>query len=371
MLWSDILSQNLGQLFNKPNPMASWPQATTLPSNVQLSPNANPALRDAVRTGQVGSGASSVRPAVNIPTQPTNAPSQPQPSQPSQPSQPNINEINQIYDPLNRAYDTYLTELEKQRPIAIEEARNQAATVENQLGTQLTQAGQTKNEAIQALDKAYRSAYDQAIRDANAARQQAMSRYGQGSSVGGAISEIIGQEFLRGTGAQRERKLGGIADAFKMYSAAEQFVNTKKGELQTALNTENKKINANFDQKLAEVNAKRYENEAARAAARYDILQQNYALAQNLANQKAAAELSLSVWKSQVQEMIKYNLASASANNNLTVPTINTIPIPSLSGTTTSAVPVLNSYQIKSPILSGKDLESQTFENLMNPYEFA
>ncbi len=57
----------------------------------------------------------------------------------------------------------------------------------------------------QQLEKSGQSAYSEAIRNLNSLFQTMASRFGAGSSTGGASSEIIGQEFLRNQGNMRQQ----------------------------------------------------------------------------------------------------------------------------------------------------------------------
>lgn len=55
-----------------------------------------------------------------------------------------------------------------------------------------------------SLQKSGQSAYSEALRNLNGLFQTMASRFGAGSSTGGAAGEIIGQEFLRNQGKMRE-----------------------------------------------------------------------------------------------------------------------------------------------------------------------
>ena len=280
------------------------------------------------------------------------------------------NEIDAIYNPLNQAYSNYQAELEKQRPIAIEEANNATIAAQNELDRSLGQYAQNRDTAQQSLQDQYSSAYASAIREYNNLKQGAMSRYGGGSSTGQAVGELLGQQTLRGTADLRKTMMQGITQAFQYFENANKFVNDKKFELKQAMATEAKKINSIYDQKLSDVEAQKFANESAKQAARVDVLRQQMADAQALSNQKNAAELELSMWHSQLKATLQANLAKNS-ESVLSVPVLNNVQFSGLDDKTplsTSQVPTQTSYDIKSPALSDSELQGNTFNDLFNVF---
>lgn len=281
------------------------------------------------------------------------------------------NEIDAIYNPLNQAYSNYQAELEKQRPIAIEEANNATIAAQNELDRSLGQYAQNRDTAQQSLQDQYSSAYSSAIREYNNLKQGAMSRFGGGSSTGQAVGELLGQQTLRGTADLRKTMMQGITQAFQYFENANKFVNDKKFELKQAMATEAKKINSIYDQKRADVEAQKFANESAKQAARVDVLRQQMADAQALSNQKNAAELELSMWHSQLKATLQANLAKNS-ESVLSVPLLNDVQFSGLDGSktplSTSQVPTRTSYDIKSPVLSDSELQGNTFNDLFNVF---
>lgn len=291
----------------------------------------------------------------------------------------NLNgEIDAIYNPLNAALQNYMSELERQRPVAIEEATNLSNATGNELDRSLTQYGADRDAAKQGLQGTYESAYSQAVREANALKQGAQTRFGGGSSTGGAVSELIGQEFLRGAGDLRQTLMQGIQQVFTAYNNASRFVGDKKAELKTALGTETKKINLLYDQKRADIEAQQYQNESAKQAARVDILREQMANTQALVAQKNQAELQLSVWEEQLKQTLAADLAENAAATLKTTSGIPNFNQPSFStpggGTTggNTIVPtaprVTLGSDYNSKALADTSLQSTTFENLYNPF---
>ncbi len=281
----------------------------------------------------------------------------------------NLNgEIDSIYAPLNQTYDNYLGELEKQRPIAIEEANNASISAQNELDRSLGQYAQNRDNAQQTLQDQYSSAYSNAIREYNTLKQGAMNRFGGGSSTGAAVSDLLGQETLRGTGGLRKTMMEGITQAFQYFDNANKFVNDKKFELQKAQATELKKINSLYDQKRAEIQARKFETESARQAAKVDVLRQQLADSQALANQKYAAELELNMWREQVKTQLQNNLAK-NAETVLSVPKINNVQFSGYDNqapSQSSQVPTRTTYDSKSTLLSDSELQGNTFTELFD-----
>lgn len=280
----------------------------------------------------------------------------------------NLNgEVDSIYAPLNQTYQNYLAELEKQRPIAIAEANNASLAAQAELDRSLGQYAQNRDMAQSTLTDQFNSAYSNAIREYNSLRQGAQNRYGGGSSTGAAISDLLGQQTLRGTSDLRKTMMSGIVQAFQYFENANKFVNDKKFELNQALGTEIKKINALYDQKRAEIDAQRASTESAKQAAKVDILRQQLADSQALANQKYAAELELNMWREQIKTKVQNDLAQ-NAETTLTIPNIQNVQFNNLDNQSLSTpqVPARTSYDAKSPVLAGSELQGNTFNDLFN-----
>lgn len=364
----NILQKGLDWIYN-----VNWAQPTIRQYSPSTSlPSANIPASGPAETKQVFKPNSTKQTLAPVLTQPTNTTTT---NQPTSDSNQNINsEIDSIYNPLNQALSNYQSELEKQRPIAIEEAKNQSVVTGNELDRSLNEYASNRDTAQKTVQDQYRSAYDQAVREANNLKQSGMSRFGGGSSTGGAISELLGQQFMRGSTQIKNTMLQGINQAFAYYENASKFVNDKKLELNQALATEVKKLNSLYDQKRQEVEVQKYANDSAKQAARVDMLREQMANSQTLANQKNAAELELSIWKEQLKSTLQANLAK-NAESILSVPNIGNVELGKLGGSDGTQVPVqsrnvpsLTSYQVNSPELTDTALQGNTFSDLFNVF---
>jgi len=107
------------------------------------------------------------------------------------------------------------------------------------------------------LQAGARSAQDEARRVVNSLRQQALSGYGRGSSVGGALSEILGQEYLRTTGQQRETTRQGEAGIAAELAKTKRYIGGKLNDLTTWKNNAISSIKDQFDAGIASINSQK------------------------------------------------------------------------------------------------------------------
>lgn len=124
------------------------------------------------------------------------------------------------------------------------------------------------------MDEGAQSGYSEAIRNYNALTQQGLNRYGGGSSTGSAIGELIGQQFLRGTGQARQALQSGKEQLGLETQKLKTYISGKKDALDKWRRDARTAINENLQNKLAEIGMKRGELESNKMAARQDALKQ-------------------------------------------------------------------------------------------------
>ncbi len=125
----------------------------------------------------------------------------------------------------------------------------------------------------QQLEKSGQSAYSEAIRNLNSLFQTMASRFGAGSSTGGASSEIIGQEFLRNQGNMRQQLESGRQSIASEGTKVKNYIGDKMGQLDSWKRDAVQKINDNFQSQMSEIALRRGEIEANKTNARIAALQ--------------------------------------------------------------------------------------------------
>jgi len=363
--WSQLPTGGFGGSFNGYGASGSWGDpVTTSTSNTSSSSNSG-----ATTSATKQNGGWYWNPATGKSEQywaPGSGPTQTS----STPSNTDVNaSIDSIFSPLNQSLSNYQESLRAQTPIAIEEANNAAAAQEASYDQSLLDYATNRDNAQNTLNKTFLSAYSQAKRDAQAAYQKAQSRYGGGSSLGEGIKEIIGQEFMRGTGQQRQTLQEGIAQAFQYYNSAARFVNDKKIEIKKLLQTEIKKIGALADEQYAQIEMQKAQNESAKQSARNEVLQQALANSNSLQQQASAAALELKIWQEQLNATLQANLVQNAQQNILTVPQIQNVAMSGFGGTSvpSSISPV--TYTNKTTENNAlSDTQQAAFNQLFNPF---
>ena len=216
------------------------------------------------------------------------------------PTGPSQEEIDAQFNPILDVYNQAESNLRGQQPGLIADAESQAAlartTLGNQKGVADTQLGNQYQQTQQQRDR-QTGQQRQTLQELSIANQQ---RFGGASSAGLGASELQGREYQKnvfGIGQQAEQ--------------AFQVINQKKNEvlqeynlgvqkLEANLATAKNQINRQFQDKLLEINARRGETEAAKAAARMEALQQ-------LRNAAYQLDVSKAQFASQLQQQATQN----------------------------------------------------------------
>jgi hypothetical protein len=218
-------------------------------------------------------------------------------------------EINPVYqsmiDELGRQGTEYSTSADTQK------ANTEKDWTEGNTNINNENADLLSNIALQEekTNKGAQSGYSEALRAFNALKQQGASKYGQGSSVGQAIGELTGQQFLRTTGEAR----GQVTDALNQLGLEKTKVGTyiagKKSELDKWKRDAIQQINDNLATRLAEINMRKLDVEANKTADRK----------QALADAMTKAEQIKSEDNTFKQNLASYAVQALASNTNRTL----------------------------------------------------
>ena len=200
-----------------------------------------------------------------------------------EPSGPSLDQqISDMYNPALAGLNQYTDWAKSANAAELEQAGTAKTQAESAL-QELISGGLVKFEN-QSGDLALqqRKAESASQRDYRNALQQAQSRFGQGSSTGQDLSEIILSEFLRSGGDIRESYANGFKVIQQAKHAFDADVQLKADKIETEHKASIDNINNDFKQRMAEISMRKGEIEMAKSAARIDAMQSAVAMAQQL-----------------------------------------------------------------------------------------
>jgi len=242
------------------------------------------------------------------PTNPSAVPSNPSNPQPSQPSYDYTAEINSIFNPSYGALQQQENALYGQKQTAIDTLTEQSRQLQEALDTNVGQVNKDVEKNKQELYQGRSSALDQARRAYNASLQQGRSNLGAGSSAGGAVSEIIGQEYQRGH-ADIEKAYANNMGAIVDYSQRVQEYSMQQAQkIQNELGLGLKSINDEFSSRMAGIAMDRASLESAKAQMRMDLLREAQSRTQQLAAARDQALYDLQDWNQRQKAMVNQGI---------------------------------------------------------------
>ena len=258
--------------------------------------------------------------------------------------------------------------------------------VEKMYKEQATEANKGIDEQAALSKSAYQNALDQAkgvystqkedlnaeqlgmksagIRQYNAMQQQGMSTYGRGSSVGGALSELVSQEYLRTQGDLNQKYVGAV----KVIQKAEQDATTQftmaVQDLEQKIVQARRDIGTNLQTMLGEISLKKAALEDEKRMMRLNALQTAMANAQQLEADRQSKLFDLGLWKLQRDE----ELGKANKTLDALAQTTNT----SIGSAKTSMNSTLSNFAAKGISTQNNNVSNplayQNPKNVYDPY---
>jgi hypothetical protein len=172
-------------------------------------------------------------------------------------------ELDRIYNDINVRGTEQLSGVDTQYGQGKDVIASEGADLEKSLAQQETN-----------LNTASQSGYEDALRSYNALKQQGLSRYGQGSSAGQAIGELVGQQFLRSTGEARNLTEQGRQQIGQELAKVNTYIKGKIFDLDNWKREATRSINENLSAKLSEINFRKADVEANKMADRQAALKE-------------------------------------------------------------------------------------------------
>ena len=119
-----------------------------------------------------------------------------------------------------------------------------------------------------------RDAFEQAVRSYNSLRQQTISRFGGGSSAGGAVGELARQEFFRQQGGLNKEQARGNVEFGKQANEIRLFASRKIGDLENYKKEAILTLRQSLNDQLNEISLRRGDIESNKARDRVNLMQQ-------------------------------------------------------------------------------------------------
>lgn len=207
-----------------------------------------------------------------------------------------------IYAPERAALNELTNVVGLQRDTALSGLEQQKGSIKSAYEQAFGDARSVLGDQNVSLAQSQRSLQSEAVRQANAAQQQARSLYGNASSAGGALSEIIMQEFARTTGGLREKFTAGQLAIQREEQLTQRNYLTAIQEVDDKFLQGTKEINTEAAARLAEINMKKAELESSKQSMRQQILMDSVNNARTLQQYKTKALFDVGVWKVQRDE---------------------------------------------------------------------
>lgn len=180
----------------------------------------------------------------------------------------------------------------------------QAALARSAYDQALTKSKEVYATQTEDLGSEQRSLQSESIRAYNALKQQGMTLYGGGSSTGGAISELIGQQFIRTSGQLREKYMAGV----KVIQSAERDAvvafNQAIQNLEQSILQGRREINQNLAAEISNINMQKAQVEDTKSSMRAEAARVAMGNAQALQNSRDQKLYDLGLWKLQRDEEI-------------------------------------------------------------------
>lgn len=251
------------------------------------------------------------------------------------------NQINAIYDPIMsslNATESYYRNTEL--PNALSGLDRTKGELLSTLSTEEQKGKDVFAGQQQQLGENQRSAFDQAVRAYNSLQQQQQARFGAGSSAGQAVGEIAAQEFYRNQGNVQKTYAQALGQLQNNQSDFIRNISDKRLQINNSIEEEKNKLNADFQQKLLQINNQRNAADSQKSAMKLDLLQQTLAQSRQLESLKTQALIQLDTYKAQFDYSLKQQLGALNQNYS----TFNVNPYSQPTGVLGAQQPS-NSYQ--------------------------
>jgi len=278
-----------------------------------------------------------------------------------------MGQIDQLYGSTNAIYDQYLsTQLPSELETAMGAITTQKTQSERQASTALEQAMADFAKQQEQTYQNQQASENTLLRQRNSAVQSGMAMYGAGSSTGGAIFEIINQEFLRNSGNVKVAAQNAFSAIFSEEAKARRFYDDYIKKLDEDVKIATKQANDEYNNRMLQIRMAKAQTEDAKTQAKIAVLQDLQSQAQNLYNWKLENVMALETWMAQQKDTLNNSteyvaeLAAKLANNQLFAQNQNVLS----STLQRQNIPTLGSSAYKSTTGKGNN----PWEEIENPF---
>ena len=260
---------------------------TDLPNLSAFYGNNNGQVLGATNNTNTNNGTNGTNPVVK-----TDTGGQPDPNNPNPGSGGNNDALAKLLAEIDSSYNSGMDVLNTQEARLAPENAADIANLTGRVDLQKTAATnegtQLQSDITDQEKQQYgviENAYQQALRARNALGQQIMSRYGLGSSTGGAVSDLASQEFYRQMGGLNEQKVNVGDQVMKEIGKVKLFTKGKLDELDQYKNTAVDALKKDLADRLNTIATARADINTNKAQMRLSAIQDTISSAREIANQ--------------------------------------------------------------------------------------
>ena len=232
-------------------------------------------------------------------------------------------EMDAIYNPVMASLSNQESLLGGQKTNAMNSLTEQSRQLQESVDAQKLQIEGNINRDKEEMAYGRQNALDEARRAFNQTRQTAQNLYGQGSSAGGAISELVSGEYNRGRASvdrAYQQNLGKIQD----YSNQVQtFVFNETQRIARELKLGMDQINQTFSERMGAIMTDRNLIESAKAKQKMDILREAKSRVQNLQDARTSSFMELDIWRTKQQELTNLGLKQVQSDYATTIESLD------------------------------------------------
>lgn len=181
--------------------------------------------------------------------------------------------LNDYYNPAFSRLDSLEQGYNQELPTAQAGVENSFADAINTVNNNFAQSEAGIQAQSRDVDSGKKSAISQARQLYNELSQRGLSRFGAGTSAGGAYSEIIGRQTAQNMGSAEQTAADANVKLDNELRNLTNFVTTQKTNLGEKKKTALAQLKNDFDAKIRDINAQRGQLESDKAAQRIAELQ--------------------------------------------------------------------------------------------------
>lgn len=211
-------------------------------------------------------------------------------------------EIDNLYNQSNSLFSQQEGNLASQKALSEQGVQLQGTQAKSAYQLALDQAMQSSAGQQNTLLQTKQQSDSESLRNFNSLSQNASSRYGNGSSTGGAVFEVISQEFLRNKNNLAVGYQNSLDKVFQYQAQSQQIHQSAVQKLEEDVAFKIKEIDQAFKDGMITIASNRAMNEQARSQAKVSLMQESLQNARAIQNFKIENQIQLDSWLTQQKQ---------------------------------------------------------------------